>query len=104
MNANEKAININITFRNTEATNPIKDYATEKIRKCLQKFTHEDTAAHVVLSVEKGRHIAEVTCRTHGADFAAKQESSNLYASIDLLADSISQQLRKHKEKITSHH
>ncbi len=39
-----------------------------------------------------------------GADFIAKEESDSLYSSIDKLTDSLSQQLRKHKEKVTKHH
>jgi putative sigma-54 modulation protein len=39
-----------------------------------------------------------------GHDFFVKEESHNLYASIDMLADSLTNQLRKHKEKVTSHH
>lgn len=104
MTGNGKAVNVSITFRNTEATDPLKSYASEKIRNCVQKFCHQDTEAHVVLSVEKNRHIAEASFHTDGADFVGREESDDLYASIDSLADSLSTQLRKHKERLKSHH
>lgn len=104
MSENNRVINVNITFRNTEATDAIKSYATEKIRNCLKKFVHHDTEAHVVLKVEKNRQIAEISCRSDGADFNAKEESGDLYSSIDTLVDSLTHQLRKHKDKITAHH
>ena len=104
MSENARVINVNITFRNTEATDALKSYATEKIRNCLKKFVHHDTEAHVVLKVEKNRQIAEITCRSDGADFNAKEESGDLYASIDTLVDSLTHQLRKHKDKLTAHH
>ncbi len=100
----EKMVNVNITFRNTEGTDAIKTYVTEKISHCLKKFIHQDTEAHVILKVEKNRQIAEVTLRTDGHDFNATEESDDLYASVDTLVDSITHQLRKHKEKLTSHH
>ena len=97
-------ISVNITFKNTQATDPIKQYADEKVRNCLQKFVHHDTEAHVVLNVEKNRQIAEISFRSDGADFHCKEESGDLYSSIDMLTDSLSKQLRKHKDRITSHH
>src|SRR5262245_48857162 len=104
MPENGKLINLNLTFRNTEATEPLRTYATEKITNCLKKFVHHDTEAHAILKVEKNRHIAEVTFRSDGADFIVKEESDNLYASIDAAVDSLTHQLRRHKERITSHH
>ncbi|MCO6430758.1 MAG: ribosome-associated translation inhibitor RaiA [Deltaproteobacteria bacterium] len=104
MGENARIVNVHITFRNTEATEALKGYATEKITNTLKKFVHHDTEAHVVLKVEKNRQIAEVSFRSDGADFHAKEESSDLYSSIDTLVDSLTQQLRKHKDKITDHH
>ena len=104
MPAKSKIIKINITFRNTEATEALSSYADEKIRKCLTKFAQADTEAHVVLRVEKNRQIAEVTFNANGASISGSEESNDLYAAIDLLADSLTQQLRKHKEKLTDRH
>jgi len=101
---NGKLINVNITFRNTDATDALKAYATDKISNCVGKFVHHDTEAHVVLKVERNRQIAEVSLHSDGADFAGREESDNLYASIDALTDSIGQQLRRHKDKLTKHH
>lgn len=100
----DKLVNVNITFKNTEATEAIKAYAAEKLTGCLKKFVHQNTEAHVVLKVERARHIAEVSLHSDGHDFACKEESADLYASIDSLVDSLTQQLRKHKERMTAHH
>ncbi|MCB0332407.1 MAG: ribosome-associated translation inhibitor RaiA [Bdellovibrionales bacterium] len=99
-----RVVNVNITFRNTDSTEPIKNYATEKVTSCLKKFIHHDTETYLVLKVEKNRHIAEINFNVDGADFSCSEESADLYASIDALVGSLSNQLRKHKEKFTSHH
>jgi putative sigma-54 modulation protein len=99
-----KVINVHIAFLNIEATEALKNYATEKVRHCVHKFSQKDTEVHVVLKVEKNRQIAEASFHSGGADFAAREESDNLYASIDKMADTLTHQLRKHKEKVTSHH
>ena len=101
---NSRVVNLNITFRNTDATDAIKSYATEKITSCLKKFVHHDVEANLVLLVEKKRQQAEISFHVDGADFSCSEESTDLYASIDKLVSSIGGQLRKHKEKITSHH
>lgn len=104
MQDNAQPIHLNITFRNTDATEPLKNYAHEKIGHCLEKFAHKETEVHVVLRVEKNRQVAEVSTYVDGATIVAKEESDNLYAAIDAVTDSLTQQLRKHKEKLTSHH
>jgi putative sigma-54 modulation protein len=101
---NSKLIKVNLTFKNTEATDPLKEYARNKIENCLKKFAHKDTEAHVVLVVEKNRHIAEISMYIDGAQITGREESDDLYVSIDALVDSLTMQLRKHKEKLTGRH
>lgn len=97
-------IHFNITFKNTDASEALKTHATDKLTHCLKKFVHKNTEAHLMLRVEKSRHIAEITFHADGHDFIAKEESGDLYASIDLLVTALTQQLRKHKERMTQHH
>ena len=99
-----KIVRTNITFRNLEATDALRTYASDKITNCLKKFVHQNTEAHIVLKVEKKSQIAEVSFRADGTDFAAKEDRDDLYAAIDALVDTVMQQLRKHKERLTSHH
>ena len=104
MTNNGRRVNVTITFKNTEATEPIKNYANEKITHSIQKFVHQDTDAHVILRIEKNRQIAEATFHADGADFVGREESEDLYSAIDALAASLTQQLRRHKDKLTQHH
>ena len=104
MDENMNEVQVNITFRNTDGTDALRTYAIDKIGHCIKKFVHHDTEVHVVLKVEKNRQIAEASLRTDGADFNGKEESDNLYSSIDALVGSLAHQLRKHKEKLTKHH
>lgn len=99
-----KIVNINITFRNTDATEAISNYVHEKIGKCISKFAQADTEAHVTLRVEKNRQMAEVSFNANGTNITGSEESSDLYAAIDLLVDNLTQQLRKHKEKLMERH
>ncbi len=104
MSHQERTVTLNVSFKNTEATEPLKQYVNDKLTNSIAKFVHHDTLAHVILKVEKNRQVAEVTFRTDGADFVAREESDSLYSAIDALVESVSRQLRKHKEKLTHHH
>ena len=96
-------VNVIITFRNTESSEALKSYASEKITSLLLKFVHADTEVHLVLKVEKNRHIAEVSFHSDGNSFSCSAESSDLYVSIDKLVDPLQEQLRRHKEKLVLH-
>lgn len=104
MTGNKKIVEVKVTFRNTEPTDALNKYAIEKVRNCIQKLAHHDTEVEVVLKVEKNRHSAEATFRTDNADFHCKEESEDLYKSIDALIDTISEQMRRHKEKVKIRH
>ena len=104
MNTTDREIKVNITFKHTEPSDALRTYAEEKFSNCMKKFVQQSSEAHVVFIVEKNRHIAEVSFRADGADFNSREESTDLYASVDALVSSLTHQLRKHKEKLKSHH
>jgi putative sigma-54 modulation protein len=93
---------ITITTRNLEITEPLRRYAEEKIAR-LQKFVNQITSVHVVLSVEKHRQIAEVTLHVREHTIRGEESSTDLYSAIDLVADKIERQILRYKEKIVDH-
>lgn len=89
---------INVTFRQIEPSEALKYYAEEKISR-IKKYLEEPIEAHVVLKVEKFRHIAEVSILANGMRINAKEETEDMYSTIDLVADTIEGQVRKGKDK-----
>lgn len=90
--------------RNIEITDAIRDHVEQKILKAVSHFKHLTNEVDVHLSAARNHRIgpsqsAEVTLFVDGAVVRAEESSENLYASIDLVADKISRQLRKFKEK-----
>ena len=90
--------------KNIEITDAIRDYVNQKIEKAVSHFEHITTGIDINLSVAKNPRIAasqvaEVTIYANGAVIRAEEASEHLYASIDLVADKISRQLRKYKER-----
>jgi putative sigma-54 modulation protein len=90
--------NITVTFRHVDPSKPLKDYVTEKLGK-IQKVVDKPFDAHVTLSVEKYRHIAEVFATGKGITIKAFESTDNLYSAIDLVGDKVERQLKKYREK-----
>ena len=89
---------INITARHLKLTSAIDSYVRKKISKSGKFFDGDDVWAHVILSVEKNRQITEINFHIGKMTFRAKEQSPDLYASIDLTVDKLDKQLRKQKE------
>jgi len=91
-----------ITFRNFDSSDSLKSYVNKKLAK-FDKMLDSPGEAHVVLSVEKIRHIAEITLTCDRLKIHAKENSESMYSSIDALMDKVSIQIKKNKEKIKRH-
>ncbi|HLP88526.1 MAG TPA: ribosome-associated translation inhibitor RaiA [Nostocaceae cyanobacterium] len=90
--------------KNIEITDAIREYVHQKIEKAVSHFQNITNEVDVHLSVARNPRInpkqaAEVTIYANGSIIRAEESSENLYASIDLVADKISRQLRKYKER-----
>jgi putative sigma-54 modulation protein len=86
-------MNISITFRQMDATEAVKGYATEKIAK-LQKFLRQPMHGQVTLSCQKTLHLAEVDLHAGPEHFHAHESSEDMYASIDKVIDKLERQIR----------
>lgn len=90
---------ISVTFRQIEPSPSLREYAEGKISR-VKKYLEEPIEAHIVLKVEKFRHIAEVTIDANGQRFNGTEETDDMYSAIDKLSDTIESQVKKSKAKI----
>ncbi|MBJ6801722.1 ribosome hibernation-promoting factor, HPF/YfiA family [Geomonas propionica] len=93
---------ITTTFRHMEPSEALKSYAEEKLDR-VKKYIDEPIVVQVFLTVEKIRHLAEVTINAKGITIKAAEETNDMYASIDAVSDKIERQLRRFKERIKAH-
>jgi putative sigma-54 modulation protein len=94
---------VEVTFRNLSASKSLQAYATSKVER-LSRFLIKGIDAHVVLSKDGFRNVAECTMRDSGGTLAAKEESEeDMYAAIDGLVDKLAVQARRRKSKLKSH-
>lgn len=90
------------TFRHMDASDALKSYVEEKLSR-VQKYIDEPINAQAFLTVEKIRHIADITITAKGITIKASEETNDMYAAVDAVLDKIERQLRRYKEKIKEH-
>jgi putative sigma-54 modulation protein len=82
-----------------ETDEGVKGYVRDKVQK-LQKYILNPTEVHVVLAVEKFRHIAEITIVGNGRSLNSQGRDNDLYAAIDQMVDKMERQIRERREKV----
>ena len=92
-------MNIAITFRQMEASEAVKQYASEKVAK-LQKFLRQPLTAQVTLTLDKLQHLAEVHVHAGGEHYYGSERCEDMYASIDKVIDKLDRQIRGSKEAL----
>lgn len=90
------------TFRQTEATEALRNHAADKLSK-LDKYLPKPVSAHVIFKVEGFRHEVEIAFQFNGIRYFGKGESNDMYTSIDDAVTRIEHQLRKNKERVKGH-
>ena len=93
---------VNITARHLELTSSLKEYAEKKLLQ-VKKYARKITTAHVILNVEKDRHITEVKLSVSGGSINAKAQAGDMYGAIDIVMDKVVGQLRRHMERAKGH-
>jgi putative sigma-54 modulation protein len=91
---------VNVSGKNFIVTNPLKEYAEKKVGK-IAKFFDGEVEAQVTMSVEKDRHIVEVTIPVNGIILRGEVETPDMYSSIDLVVDKLDKQIEKHRTKLS---
>ena len=89
---------IEVTFRNIEPSEAVQERAEKKLGRIV-KHLREPIEVHLALSVHKHRHIAEIRVSAAGESFSIEEETDDMYATIDQLAQRVERLVQKHREK-----
>lgn len=84
--------------KHIEVTNAMRNYIEKRLNKIERHFDHI-LEVIVTLSVEKNRQIVEVTLQASRALIRAEEETDDMYASMDKVADKLERQIQKYKDK-----
>ncbi len=94
---------VTVIGRHMEATDALKQYATEKFSR-LDRYLPKTVQVVVTLSVvKKVHHTAEAVIKSNGLLIQASEETEEMYSAIDLLIEKIERRVRRYKEKLVEH-
>ena len=89
---------LDLTGRNIDITPAIRDFTTDKLAR-LSKWIDEVIEAHIILTVEKHRHSAEIIVKGRHHSFTGTDKTGDMYASIGNVVDKIEKQARRQHDK-----
>jgi putative sigma-54 modulation protein len=98
------AVPVDITVRNIELSDRLKDYVTKKVEK-LDRYLDTVEEAKVDLSYVKSarsandRQVAQLTVRGKGVLLRAEERSDDIFASVDAVLEKIHRQMERFKGK-----
>ncbi len=90
---------ISISGKNLEISSYMREVAEKKLSK-LDRYFPQDTEAQVTLSVEKNRHIVEVTIPHGGRIIRGEEVSTDMYASLDNVLDKLEKQIVHNRTRL----
>ena len=90
---------IKVSGKNIAITDALRDRVEKKLSK-FRKFFNPDTEASATLTVEKNRHIIEVTIPFNGVILRAEEATDDMYSSIDKVVDKLERQIARHRTKL----
>ena len=99
----EALVRLQVKGKNVDVTDSLKDYALQKLGK-LDKHLNDAARLELELHVEKNpsisqNQVAEATVWTKGPVLRARESSTDMKASIDLLVDKLERQVRRYRDK-----
>ncbi|MDP1835656.1 MAG: ribosome-associated translation inhibitor RaiA [Chlamydiales bacterium] len=97
-----KGFNITVTGRNVHVTEPMKDYALEKISK-IERFSDRIIDAMVTMDIQKLDHKVDIVLKVNHWIIKSSAVTTQMYASIDEAVHKLERQLQRHKKRIQEH-
>jgi putative sigma-54 modulation protein len=83
-----------------DVTDSIRQYVQTKAGK-LPKFYDDITSTEIILGMEAEQAVAEIVVQAKRKNtFVATHRNEDMYACIDQCLHKISEQLRRHKDKV----
>lgn len=87
---------VSIAGKGMEVSDYLKDLVSKKVLK-LQRYFDENTEAHITMSIQRSRHIVEVTIPFDGIVLRGEEATGDMYASVDGVIKKLEKQIHKHR-------
>ena len=88
------------TGRHVEVTPGIRKHVEDHFKKLDHIFNGTEASAHVIITVEKNRHIGEVVVFWRDHTLTAKEMNADMYMALTRTIEKVEKQAMKLKKKI----
>jgi len=95
-------VNIVVKARHMDVTDAMKEYVENKASK-LTRFYDRLHTIEVILDLEADKPSVEIIASGKKSTFVASHHSDEMYSCIDQCLHKVSEQLRRHKDKVRDH-
>lgn len=95
-------MDIIFTGRHEYVDSNAKSYVEKKLERTIRNIP-KVTSVHVIIDSERFNHKVEIVVHVNHQRLRAADKSEDLMASIDLVLDKLSRQLKKYKDKLQAH-
>ena len=90
---------VRVTARHFELTEETKQHVENRSRH-FERFFQNIVDLHWTLEVDKHRHLADTSALVHGTTLTGHAEAADMRSAIDLAAEKMEAQLKKHKDRL----
>lgn len=91
---------ITFNFKNFDPSDHLRKYARDRFGKLAKYLSDTENAElQVNLEVEKFRHIADIVLVGKDLHISAREDSEDMYSTVDLVWDKLETQMRKARDK-----
>jgi len=94
-------VRINVRGKNMDVPQAVKEYAEKKIGK-MEKYFGGPVTAQVTVSIEKERHIVEVTMPLNGMLVRGEEKAQDLFSAVDLVVEKVEKQIEKYRTRMNN--
>lgn len=88
-----------VTGKNMEVSPALREYAEKKIKK-ISRYVKRSVTCQATFSVERGRHILEVTAPIDGYLLRGEEQASDPMTCVDQVVEKLERQLDKYKTRV----
>ncbi len=90
---------IKITGKGMNVSDYLRGVVLKKAEK-LGRYFKPDAEMSVMLTIEKNRHIAEVTVPVDGILLRTEEATGDMYSSVDAVLKKLERKIRKHRTRL----
>jgi ribosomal subunit interface protein len=100
-----QSMTINITGKNVDLGESLREYALDKIDEAVDKYFVRPISGKVVIEKTHGDFVTSCSVHLHsGLDIQTSSKSHDAYAGVDEAVEKMEKQLRRYKRRLKNHH